>query len=48
MQEIDFEKIWEKQYEEREKLRRTDNGIKTWDISAEDFSFSNNMNNFEP
>jgi len=47
MQEIDFETIWEKRYDERKQLQRTDNGIETWDIAAEDFSFSNNMNNFE-
>jgi len=47
LQEIDFEKIWEKRYEEREKLRLNDDGIKTWDIAAEDFSFSNNMSSFE-
>lgn len=47
MREIDFETIWEKQYEERKRLQRNDYGIEVWDIASEDFSVSNNTNNFE-
>lgn len=47
MQEIDWEKIWLEQYEERERLQQRNNGIEDWDMAAEDFSFSHKTNNYE-
>ena len=47
MQEIDWEKIWEKRYEERERLQRKESGIGDWDQAAEDFSFSHKTNGYE-
>ena len=46
-EEIDWEEIWKKNHEERERLQRKEYGIEYWDMAAEDFSFSHKMNGFE-
>ena len=44
---IDWEKIWEKLYEEREKMKRKESGIKVWDKAAERFLESRKANDYE-
>lgn len=47
MQEIDWEEMWKKNHEERERLQRKEYGIEYWDMAAEDFSFSRKTNGYE-
>ncbi|MBF7082454.1 class I SAM-dependent methyltransferase [Desulfallas sp. Bu1-1] len=47
MQQLNWENLWEKIYEERGKIEYRDPGIEYWDKRAEDFSESRKTNDYE-